>query len=119
MSEYFQSNLHGEFFKSYLAFHGIGCNTATQFHQKYERQQDGESHDHTVVLLDSSTTSKESDEKDDTSHDHQQDRSIKDAIAQEIEVLGIYTLNHPTRHDKNQPRQLYGTNQSHGASGTS
>jgi len=58
-----------------------------------------------MILLDSPTTSKESNKKYDTSNNNEENRSGEEGIAKEVKVLTVSSLYNTTSYDQKESRE--------------
>ena len=102
-----QSFLHvfGEDSADFIPEH-VSRNSGRDLDEEDESQQNREGDCHAMILLDSSATSKESDEEDDASNDHQQHWRVEELVTQKVQVLAVSALNDTASNDECQPSEL-------------
>ena len=59
-----------------------------------------------MVLLDRPAAPKEGDEEDDAADDDEEDGGVEELVAEEVEVLGVGTLDHSPHHYQQKARKL-------------
>jgi hypothetical protein len=58
------------------------------------------------VLLDGATTAEKGDKEDDTSHNHQEHRSVEKRVTQKVQVVAVDALDHAASDDQCQSSDL-------------
>ena len=57
-----------------------------------------------MILLDCSTTSKESNKEDDASNNYEKDRGGKELVTKKVKILTVDSLDNPTSNDEEETR---------------
>lgn len=57
-----------------------------------------------MILLDCSTTSKESNKEDDASNNNEKDRGGKELVTKKVKILTVDSLDNPTSNDEEETR---------------
>ena len=59
-----------------------------------------------MVLLDRPAATEEGNEEDDAADDDEEDGGVEELVPEEVEVLGVGTLDHSTHHYQEKARKL-------------
>eukprot|EP00092_Neocalanus_flemingeri_P052323 GFUD01061151.1.p2 GENE.GFUD01061151.1~~GFUD01061151.1.p2 ORF type:complete len:163 (-),score=41.42 GFUD01061151.1:80-568(-) len=103
--EVFHSSFHVLLYQcSHLCLEMISSNPSYNLRYEDSPKQAGKCESHTVVLLDSTTTSKERDYKDDTPEDDDENRSGEEVITKKVQILSVGSLEYNTSHNQQQAR---------------
>ena len=84
----------------------VSSDPSPDLHEEDDTQEHGEGEGHAVILLDGAATPEEGNKEDDTAHDDQKHGGGEKLVSQEVEILGIGTLNNSSSDNQKQTREL-------------
>ena len=90
----------------HLSLELISRNACADLHEEDDAHEDGEGGGHAVVLLDRAAAAEEGDEEDDAADDDEEDGGVEELVPEEVEVLGVGTLDHSPYHYQEKARKL-------------
>ena len=89
---------------THFRFEPVSSNASSDLHQEDDAKKNSKGEGHAVVFFDGTATSEECNKENDAAHNDQEDRGGEELVSQEVKILTVGSLHHPSRHNQEQTR---------------